>query len=508
MKPLKLIMVGLAFLPAISCTKLEEKLNGQIPFEEAKKNADIAGLLQGCYDSYRGPFQDQTGVFSLSDMSSDDAIGPTRGGDWDDNGVWRVLHTHTWNAENQRIRDNFNNLLQIVFTTTNILVFAPPKNVVAEAKFLRAYAMFTVLDLYDQVPVREPGENLLLASKVLRGTDALTQIINDLNAIMPDLGDGPAYKANKWAAKALLMKCYLNRGVFANRLNPTFAQADMDQVISLGNEISSSGRFALESNFFTNFAPNNSEVSKEILFANQNIRDVSGGNVRFHAHCGTHYNQQPSGWNGFTTIAEFYDKFEATDQRRGAAYPGFTDRTGMRVGFLIGQQFDKNGVALKDRGGNPLVFTRSISPIVTGNVETPGIRVVKYPIDLNAAGDNTRDQPDNDYVLLRFADVRLMMAEAHLRKGAAATGLPIVNALRTVRGASALASLTTDNLLDERGRELYWEMWRRNDLIRFGKYLEPYGATKPAKSDNKYIVFPIPASALAVNPNLKQNPGY
>ncbi|HYE55296.1 MAG TPA: RagB/SusD family nutrient uptake outer membrane protein, partial [Chitinophagaceae bacterium] len=82
------------------------------------------------------------------------------------------------------------------------------------------------------------------------------------------------------------------------------------------------------------------------------------------------------------------------------------------------------------------------------------------------------------------------------------------NELRATRGASPLASLTLDNLLDERGRELYWEMWRRNDMVRFGKYLEPYGTTKPAKSDNKYIVFPIPSSALAVNPNLQQNPGY
>ncbi|HYE54965.1 MAG TPA: RagB/SusD family nutrient uptake outer membrane protein, partial [Chitinophagaceae bacterium] len=438
MKPLKLILVLMAILPVISCTKLEEKLNAQIPFEEAKRNADIAALLKGCYDSYRGPYQDQTGVFSLADMSADNAIGPTRGGDWDDNGVWRVLHTHTWNAENQRIRENFNNLLQIVFNTTNIVVFDPPKDVAAEAKFLRAYAMFTVLDLYDQVPVREPGENLLLPSKVLKGTDALTFIINDLNAIMPDLGDGPPYKANKWAAKALLMKCYLNKGVYANRLNPTFAQADMDQVIALGNEITNSGRFNLEANFFTNFAPNNSEVSKEILFANQNIPGGGAGNVRFHAHAGTHYNQQPSGWNGFTTIAEFYDKFEATDQRRGAAYPGFTDRTGMRVGFLIGQQYDENGVALTDRGGKPLVFTREVAPIVTGDVETPGIRVVKYPIQLNDAGTDTREQPDNDYVLLRFADVRLMLAEAHLRKGAAPAALLIVNELRATRGASPL----------------------------------------------------------------------
>jgi hypothetical protein len=440
-------------------------------------------------------------------MSSDNAIGPTRGGDWDDNGVWRVLHTHNWNAENQRIRDNFNNLLQIVFNATNVLNFTTKDSVIAEAKFLRAYAMFTVLDLYDQVPVREPGEDLLNASQVLKGTEALTQIINDINSVMPNLPDGPSYKANKWAAKALLMKCYLNKGVYANRLSPTFDNADMDQVISLANEITASGKFALEADFFKAFTPQNSENSKELIFTNQNTRD-EGGNVRFHWHAGTHYNQIPDGWNGFTTIANFYNKFEDGDQRKGVAYPGFTDRTGMRVGFLVGQQYGPNNVKLKDRAGNDLVFTPEVAPILTGNVETPGIRVVKYVPDMTDDFTRDRNIADNDYVLLRYADVLLMQAEAYFRKGDAAQALIVVNGLRAIRGATPLTAVTADNLLDERGRELYWESWRRNDMIRFGKYLEPYGPTKPAKSDDKYIVFPIPSNALAVNPNLQQNPGY
>ena len=65
----------------------------------------------------------------------------------------------------------------------------------------------------------------------------------------------------------------------------------------------------------------------------------------FHYHCGNHYNQNPSGWNGFTTLGDFYDAFDATDKRRGGGitgpadfgyYPGFTNVTGMRVGLLLG----------------------------------------------------------------------------------------------------------------------------------------------------------------------------
>lgn len=487
------------------CTKLDEKLNAELTLEEAQEIADINGLLRGCYNSFRGPFQDQTGVFALQDMSSDDCIGPTRGGDWDDNGVWRVLHTHSWDPENQRIRENFNNLLQIVFNTTNLLTFNPPADAAAQALALRAYAMFYVLDLYNQVPVREPGENLLQDPQVLVGSAALDKIIEDLESAQADLSETAAPTvATKWMAKTMLAKAYLNRGVYANRLAPTFDAADMDRVIALCDEVINSGKFQIEDDFFKSFTPTNTETSKEIIFANKN--DIGdGGNVRFHYYCGTHYNQTPSGWNGFTTLANFYDKFEAADQRRGRAYPGFTDVTGMRVGFLIGQQFDEDGVALKDRSGNNLVFTRDISPVISGQVETPGIRVVKYVPNMT---DDIAGTANNDYVLLRYSDVLLMKAEALFRKGNTDDALDIVNELRDTRGATELTALTADNLIDERGREFYWESWRRHDLIRFGKYLAPYGPTKPGTSDNKYIIFPIPSNALAVNPNLTQNPGY
>lgn len=507
MKHLKLLAICGVALAFTGCTKLDETLQGEIPLSEFEKNPDIPGLLTGVYNSFRGPYQDQTGIFCLQDMSSDQAIGPTRGGDWDDNGVWRVLHTHSWDPDNQRIRDNFNNLLQVVYNATNVMKFSQTSAAQkAEAMMLRAYAMYSVLDLYDQVPVREPGEDLRQPSAVLKGTAALDKIIADLNAAMPNLGTGPAYKANRWAAKALLMKCYLNRGVYANRKTPTFAAADMDQVIALGAEITASGKFGLNNDFFAQFTPNN-EASRELIFTNQNTNDQAG-NVAFHWHCGTHYNQNPSGWNGFTTLAGFYDSFEGTDQRRGVDYPGFTDKTGMRVGLLVGQQFGPGNVKLKDRSGNDMVFTRDISPIVTGNVELPGIRVVKYVPDMKPDFSGPNGTPTNDYVLLRYADVWLMVAEAQLRKGNAATALTMVNTLRTTRGASALAAVTTDAMLAERGRELYWESWRRSDMIRFSKFLLPFGPTKPGTSADKYLVYPIPNNQLAVNPNLTQNTGY
>ncbi len=515
MKSIKTLIILFAVSFLSGCTKLEEKLQDAVTFQDAKANADINGLLKACYDSYRGPFQDQTGVFCLEDMSTDLALGPTRGGDWDDNGVWRVLHTHAWDPENQRIRDNFSNLSTIVFNTTNLLVFNPSDSIKAEALTLRAFAMFYILDIYNQVPFRQPGENLLNPSKVLTGLDALNQIIADLNTSMPRLESGPTNKANKWAAKALLMKCYLNKGAYANRANPTFSSDDMDKVISLGTEIQASGLFDLQNVYFNIFSPQNTENSKEIIFANKNTRDEAG-NVRFLWHCSTHYNQKPSGWNGFTTLSSFYNSFDSTDQRRGdsartssgVAVGQVTDKTGLRVGLLRGQQYGAGGSVLKDRGGNPLIFSDAISPVVSGNVETPGIRVVKYIPDMKDDFSDDRGTADNDLVLLRYADVLLMVAEAQYRKGVVGTPLILVNGLRAKRGATPLAALTEDDLLAERGRELYWEGWRRNDLIRFKKFLTPFGSTKPTTDDPKYLIFPIPTNALAVNPNLKQNPGY
>ncbi len=508
MKAFKKILTvagGLSLL-AVGCTKLDESLNGTVAEAEFYANQDIPSLLKGCYTAFRGPYQDQTGIWCMQDMSTDDAIGPTRGGDWDDNGVWRVLHQQTWKPDNQRIQDNFANLGQIVFRTTDIQNFDITPAVKAEALFLRAYAVFTIADLYGKVPFREVGSDLRQPPQVLDAQGAMDQIVADITEAMPDLTDGPANKANKWAAKALLAKLYLNKGTFLNRKTPGFDAADMQQVISLCDEIINSGRFALENDFYASFTPTN-ENSKENLFTLEN-NNSEAGNVRFHWFCGTHYNQNPSGWNGFATLASFYDKFEAADQRIGKAYPGFTDNTGMRVGFLIGQQYGKGNVALKDRAGNPLIFTRDIDNIVTGNVETPGIRVVKYVPDMKPDWSSGEDNAANDYVMLRYSDVLLMKAEALLRTGNNADAMTIVNELRAKRGASTLTSLNLDVMLDERGREFYWESWRRNDLIRFGKFLDPFGPTKPAKSDDKYLVFPIPANALAANPDLGQNPGY
>jgi len=330
------------------------------------------------------------------------------------------------------------------------------------------------------------------------------------------------------------MKCYLNKGAFLTRAAPSFAASDMQQVITLGNQIINSGKYSFTTNYFDNFSVDNGAKSKEGIFIYPNTSGVAANNGGPQARWNMtlHYNSYTplnpnAGWNGFTTISDFYSSFNTTatatsfgpndtlfDKRIGGRYyAGATEISGLRPGFLVNQQFNENGVAIKDRKGAPLAYTPAISAnmIETGaNLEVTGIRVVKYVPDYANYGGPA----GNDLMIFRYADVFLMVAEAKLRTGDA-NALVMVNQLRTARGAAPLLSMTLANtsnvndrntLIAERGRELYWESVRRTDLIRFGLYLKPW-QFKPT-DDPKYLLFPIPSQALAANPNLKQNTGY
>ncbi len=497
MNKIKSLLLLTLLVLGFSCTKLEQTQRGALNIESGAINP--AGLLQSAYESMFVPFVDQSRFWAAQQHTTDETIGPTRGPDWDDNGVWRVLHAHTWNADHGFLRDTYRELLQIQFAASSVLEKSPSAQQAAEARFIRAFSMFAVLDGWDQVPFRSDLQDLKKLPETKKGTEAADFILSELNAIMNDLPASDIIKANKNAARALMMKIYLNKAVYADRANPVFPAADMNQVISLADQITG---FSLTPNYYDNFSADNSTKSSEILWALENTNGVRGCCNQSRWYCTLHYNQKPSGWNGFTTLSDFYDKFEASDKRRGDSYTGVTNVSGLRVGLLVGQQFDQNGVALKDRSGAPLSFTREVKLKETGsNLEVTGIRVIKYPPDY------VKEFPsENEYVIFRYADVLLMKAEALLRTGNAAAGLTIVNQIRTARGATALASLTPDNLLDERARELYWEGWRRNDLVRFKKFLNAWQEKEASTSER--LLFPIPNEQLAVNPNLTQNPGY
>ena len=165
---------------SVGCTKLDEKFDGQLTADQISAQGggsggggNVPALLNGVYTSMRGTFQSQQGVYALWEMTTDELIGPTRGGDWDDNGAWRVLHQHRFDGDHIRINEVWNDLNGVTYAATDLLRFNPSAQQAAEARFLRAFSQFLILDGYGQVPYREPGESAVQAPKVRKAGEAL-----------------------------------------------------------------------------------------------------------------------------------------------------------------------------------------------------------------------------------------------------------------------------------------------------------------------------------------------
>ena len=511
--------IGLLFAALLlgtgSCTNLEDKVLGAVSLDKLAADGgspiDPAASLVGVYSALNA-FTSPGEMYAMEEHSSDEQQGPTRGTDWGDFGTWRKLHQHTWDASHNQITDAWDRLNSGSFKATQTIAFAGTNNQIkAEASFLRAFFFYYLVDLYGQVPVREVTDDPEASPKVLTRAQATDAMITDLNFAIANLSaSATPGKASKQAAQFLLAKTLLNKAVYtADPTKPagpyTFAKADMDQAVALVNAIVATKKYELEpkGQYFDNFRWDNLTASKELIFTIDNPDGNQGRSVRNRYYMTSHYNMGVSGWNGFTTLADFYNSFEKTDERLGGKYPGVTDKLGMNVGFLVGQQYAADGSLLKDRSGNPLVFTPDVNLLFA--TEAKGIRVIKY---LPQAGN--LDNPATSYVFFRYADALLMKAEALLRGGTdplAQTPAAVVNDLRVRRGVANLASVTEANLLAERGRELYWEGHRRTDQIRFGTFLNPMD-NKTSKTPEFRVVYPIPQRAVSTNPNLKQNFGY
>lgn len=460
----------------------------------------------------------QYGYQAMQEHSTDELLGPTRGTDWDDFGTWRRLHLHTWGPDHNQINDVWSQVNGALFQTTLAaeLLTGQAK---AEGQFLRSFFRLLSADLYGIVQSRPATAPSRSIPNVLPRAAAIDSIIAELESAvagLPAFNGTNRHVATKEAAWALLAKCYLNRAVYkASPTSPagpfTFAAADMNKVIQYCDLIDANPLLNVDANYWDNFKWDNGSQSSENIFVRRNS---DGVNVVWLTCMGGHYNQTPSGWNGFTTLSNFYDSFEDSDIRKGTDLAGHTPQTGMRAGFQIGQVRGPQGqrignpiVDLKDRSGNPLIFTRNVSPFF--NSEVTGIRTNKFPLDPSTINDGGWGSA-NDFPFFRFADVRLMKAEAILRGGTATLGetaLSIVDGIRSTRGVASIGTLDLPKLLAERGRELYLEGWRRNDLIRFGAFNNPTQGRTSASEGYK-VVYPIPTIALSSNPNLKQNFGY
>jgi hypothetical protein len=353
----------------------------------------------------------------------------------------------------------------------------------------------------------------------------------------------------------LLVRLYLNAAVYRDvyAATHTFKPEDMTKAIEYCDKIISSGQYALSPDYFSLFNDNNHN-NKELIFAVDQRADQNGHNrMAYFSLSGDHFPlpQYPlaNGTDGPAITPEFYrtwvNAYAPVDP--AAIDPRFYKKNltipadscvpaasfNIDRGILRGQQYglirDANRQFIKCANGNmrisklfstsrgkptlPVDFTEQVDYTIAGSNYSNGYRVSKY--EFSKTSESGRNKGEHDIVIVRLADIYLMRAEAKLRKGdPPASALADVNLVRASRTSSTppppLPSISLDLLFRERGFELYWEMVRRTDMIRFGKYEGTW--TEKTNTDKQKRIFPIPQTAIDGASNLPgylaQNPGY
>ena len=495
-KFLKASLVASSLLVLGACTDLVEK-----PYSEATADkfftnaASFEAALVPAYASLRNYIWN---YWNLSEHTSDELQGPTRGGDWGDGGQWVRLNSHELIPNEGLINDLWNDLFGGVSRANNAIETfkGAPDSVkekllfVAEARALRAFYYYLLLDTFGNVPLvtvaqSDPANPPAQASR----SEVFAFVEKELKEAIPSLLETPPYgRFSRGAGNAILAKMYLNAQTWTGTARWADAVSSADAVIG--------AKYSLTAGYFDNFKLANEGSTETILAASfSSTRDLGFPNMNLYMRT-LHYNMVPANpWNGFTTIAEVYDSFDAKDARRSVMW------VGQQYKDLTWPAANTTGTPLGDRTGKPLIFTKACP--ITNADESNGIRVPKYQPDVAAPGG----QGENDFIILRLADIMLVKAEAQVRAGNAAAALPIVNAIRARAGVPALTSVNLDAIYKERTYEMFWEGVRRQDQIRFGRFTDGY-TNKTAKSNDKVLLFPIPTNQLANNPKLKQNPGY
>jgi hypothetical protein len=544
-----MILLGVAAFSQ-ACTKLDEELYSEVtPANFFKTDAEFVAALGSAYTQLGGYASGD--INTVNEMTTDEMVVPTRGSDWDDGGTQRRLHLHAWGYEDGFMNGPWDFCFAGV-STANRLIYTfktlsdggqVDKDVasayIGELTTLRSFFYWQLIDMYGNVPYDNDFANAQAAPpQVLRAT-VYSNIVTDLETAVSLLTknvDGTTYgRMNYWAGKFLLAKLYLNASVYSGT-------AQLDKAIAACDEIINSGKYSLESNYFANFNVNNSG-SKEFIFAIPYDQIFfQGFNMSMSTlHYGSQYtyNLTSQPWNGYCTLEKFYNSYDPTDLRRGDVGT-LTTPASKRGNFLAGYQFKLGGGLVIDDGadgadpdGKPLNFGNIGSTAGQINELGPqawrqsGVRIGKWEFQIGGTSEMS-----NDYSVFRYADVLLMKAEALWRKSNSPTdaaALALVNQIRRRAGltldlTSLDGNLSFDltgpvvaggELFNERGREMFAEHSRRQDLIRFGfwsmnaKWTLPYHNVGDIVKSGTYLsLYPIPKAKMAANSNLVQNPGY
>jgi len=544
---MKKLIYSLLFTVGISCLftscsgfldenprdKLEED-NAYSSLSSLYLNA-VAAIYNyiGGYSDSQGLQGTGRGVYDLNTFTTDEAIMPTRGADWYDGGFWQGLYLHKWGVDNDALQNTWEYLYKVVSLCNKYIerIETYQKShtdselpaYLAEVRAVRAMYYYYIMDLFGRVPLITSSDVSISDVKQVERLNMLNFIFNELQECAPLLSSSHSNQSGNYygrmtrpVAYFLLAKLALNAEVYSDNdwtdgktldgknIHFTVDHKELNawQTVEAYCDSLTNMGYKLESEYESNFAVYN-EGSTENIFTIPMNKTLYTNQMQY-LFRSRHYNHAKAyglgGENGSSATIDCLNVFGYdTDQ----VDPRF-DKC-----YFAGVVYDLKGNVVKlDDGTTVLAYLPwKVALDVSGTTyeKTAGARMKKYAIDQTATKDGKL--MENDIVLFRYADVLLMKSEAKVRNGE--NGDAELNQVRS-RVSASYRQATLASLLDERQLELAWEGWRRQDLIRFGKFTRAYSSRPQLEneSDGYTTVFPIPEKVRLMNTQLKQNPGY
>lgn len=493
-----------------SCTNLDETIYSQLPAEgffvdeeSLLKNVGRAYAWLSS-DSWSNGYLQHMGVWMNDIVTTDEAIIPYReGGLWWDDGVWIEDHQHSWDYTHDGVWRTYSFVMDGVTRCNQILYqideagveFNGSEKLIAEVKMVRAYLYLKGLDWFRNLPLVTDFTDTDLPSQVSPQT-LFDFIEAEILGNVAYLEEAPTTanwgRVTQAAAWTMLAKLYINAEVWIGKAMYSEASAACDKVMAFSS-------LKLEDDYFTNFKVQN-EGTSEIIWAIPLEANITNTfplhNITLQTLSQQTFNIRNFCWDGACGLEWLWDAYDAEDARRNS--------------WLEGPQYDKAGNPLMVDPNRQLTYTPYVGPIY--NQASPalldsGVRMAKWEYE-----DGLMYQAmSNDFPIYRLADVYLLKTECLMRINggkADAAALDWANKVRRRAGAGEYdgTTLTLEELLDERARELCWEGHRRQDQVRFGTYSQPWD--NKSNTDAYRDIYPIPQRAMTTNANLKQNPGY
>ncbi|MBR1888193.1 MAG: RagB/SusD family nutrient uptake outer membrane protein [Bacteroidales bacterium] len=517
----KIALFILAAGLTLSCTNLEEEVYSSINKDAFFANENLLSIYSArAYTTLQAWGSEQSMWTMNLQLGNEVTVPMNSSGEWKQ-ARYAQLQTHEVLNNNELIERSWEYCFNGIAACNDILYeiesrkgdFDGKDRVIAEMHMIRAFYYFLAIDCWGDVPFSISKEEKgypeqksraevfdFIESEILKYRDALAE------------ENSPIYygRCTLGMANTLLAKLYLNSLEWTGKERWADAEAACKAVMD-------SHQYSLCPKFEDNFAVHN-EGSPEAIFAipYSTVYTESDHNsfilfvLTLDGYLGPSYNINSALWDGFVGQPDFLASYEPGDLRRPATW-------------IYGQQYDKAGqplhIVVKDSktGEVKEEFDYNIDETMeglvydkTGRHPTQGARLGKWEYQTDGLIESDQTSMDNDFHIFRYADVVLMYVEALVRQNRAAEAAAVTEfqQIRTRAGLAPISAgnLTLDNLYLERSHELAIEGWVRQDLIRFGKYLDPWWAKPAGKPYMKLL--PIPNAKRASNPNIGQNEGY